>query len=122
MTPRTPVGLWIIVFTNEIFVNFRPSLIMRFEVLTAVKMSMLVFWVVTPCGLVGRFQRFRKTYCLHLLGLNIQCRYKTIIHRCNQQQTSYTSLPKHYMYFTVIRIRKLLDGCHFDFYRYTSET
>jgi hypothetical protein len=28
------------------------------EVLTAVKMSMLVFWVVTPCGLVGRHQRF----------------------------------------------------------------
>jgi hypothetical protein len=25
----------------------------RFEVLTAVKMSMLVFWVVTPCGLVA---------------------------------------------------------------------
>jgi hypothetical protein len=27
----------------------------RFEALTAVKMSMLVFWVVTPCGLVGRY-------------------------------------------------------------------
>jgi hypothetical protein len=26
--------------------------VQRFEVLTAVKMSMLVFWVVTPCGLV----------------------------------------------------------------------
>jgi hypothetical protein len=23
-------------------------------------MSLLVFWVVTPCGLVGRYQRFRK--------------------------------------------------------------
>jgi hypothetical protein len=31
---------------------------LRFEVLTAVKMSMLVFWVVTLCGLVGRYQRF----------------------------------------------------------------
>jgi hypothetical protein len=29
--------------------------LMRFEVLTAVKMWMLVFWVVTPCGLVGRY-------------------------------------------------------------------
>jgi hypothetical protein len=27
---------------------------MRFEVLSAVKLSMLVFWVVTLCGLVGR--------------------------------------------------------------------
>jgi hypothetical protein len=39
---------------------------MRFEVLTAVKMSILVFWVVTQCGLVGRYQRFGGTYCLHL--------------------------------------------------------
>jgi hypothetical protein len=30
------------------------NLSLRFEVLTAVKMSILVFWVVTPCGLVGR--------------------------------------------------------------------
>jgi hypothetical protein len=28
------------------------SVYMRFEVLTAVKMSMLFFWVVTPCVLV----------------------------------------------------------------------
>jgi hypothetical protein len=28
------------------------------EVLTAVKMSLLVFWEVTPCGLVGRYLRF----------------------------------------------------------------
>jgi hypothetical protein len=39
---------------------------MRFEVLTEVKLSMLVFWVVTPCGLVGRYQRFGRTYCLNL--------------------------------------------------------
>jgi hypothetical protein len=26
---------------------------MRFEVFTAVKISMLAFWVVTPCGLVS---------------------------------------------------------------------
>jgi hypothetical protein len=28
-------------------------------------LSMLVFWVVTPCGLQGRYQRFEGTYCLH---------------------------------------------------------
>jgi hypothetical protein len=43
---------------------------MRFEVLPAVKVSMLIFWVVMPCGLTGRYQRFEGTYCLHLLGLN----------------------------------------------------
>jgi hypothetical protein len=30
----------------------------RLEVLTTVKMSMLVFWAVTPCRLVDRYQRF----------------------------------------------------------------
>jgi hypothetical protein len=29
-------------------------------------MSKLVFWAVTPCGLAGRYQRFGRTYCLHL--------------------------------------------------------
>jgi hypothetical protein len=40
---------------------------MRFEVLTAqtVKTSMLIFWVVTLCGLVGRYQSFGGTRCLH---------------------------------------------------------
>jgi hypothetical protein len=28
---------------------------MRFEVLTALKMSVLVFWVMTPCGLVSGY-------------------------------------------------------------------
>jgi hypothetical protein len=32
------------------------------------KISMLVFWVATSCGLVGRYQRFGGTYCLHFQG------------------------------------------------------
>jgi hypothetical protein len=39
---------------------------MTFEVLTAVKMSMVVFRVATQCGLIGRYQRFGGTYCFHL--------------------------------------------------------
>jgi hypothetical protein len=39
-----------------------------FEVLTAVKMSVFIFWVVTPCGPVGRYQSFGETYCPHLQG------------------------------------------------------
>jgi hypothetical protein len=39
---------------------------MRFEVFTVLKMSMMVFWVVTPCGLAGAYQRFEGTYHLHL--------------------------------------------------------
>jgi hypothetical protein len=38
----------------------------RFEVLTVVKMSTLVFCVVTPCGLVGIYQSLREIYSLHV--------------------------------------------------------
>jgi hypothetical protein len=38
----------------------------RYEILTALKISMMLFWVVTPCGIVSRSQNFGGTYCLHL--------------------------------------------------------
>jgi hypothetical protein len=40
--------------------------ILRFEVITAGEMLMLVLWVVTLCGLVGRYQCFEGKYGLHL--------------------------------------------------------
>jgi hypothetical protein len=44
---------------------------MRFEVLTAMKMSILnILPGITPCGLVDRHQRFGGTYCCHLQGGN----------------------------------------------------
>jgi hypothetical protein len=39
---------------------------MKSAVLTAVKISMLSLWVVTPCRLVSRYRRFGESYCLHL--------------------------------------------------------
>jgi hypothetical protein len=44
----------------------------RYAVLWAAKMSMLVFWVVTPCELVGRKQSFGETYYLHLQSTSFQ--------------------------------------------------
>jgi hypothetical protein len=42
---------------------------MRFEVLMALKILLLVFWVVMACGLfIGRYKHYRGTYCLHLQG------------------------------------------------------
>jgi hypothetical protein len=38
----------------------------RYEVLTAVKLKMLIFWVVTPCVRVGRYRRFGEIYGLEL--------------------------------------------------------
>jgi hypothetical protein len=40
---------------------------LRSEVVTAVRM-MMMFWVLAPCRLVGRSQRFGETYCLHPQG------------------------------------------------------
>jgi hypothetical protein len=34
--------------------------LVKFEVLKAVKILMLVFWVVTPCGLVDRYHGSEK--------------------------------------------------------------
>jgi hypothetical protein len=39
-----------------------------FEVLTAVRKKMAVFWVLAPCSLVEVYQRFRGPYCLRHQG------------------------------------------------------
>jgi hypothetical protein len=39
---------------------------MEFEGLTTTKIYIAVFWVMTPCSLVGGCQRFGGTHCLHL--------------------------------------------------------
>jgi hypothetical protein len=46
---------------------------MRSEVFMAVKMSMLVFWVVMPCGLVGRYSaEDGGSMFLHEVGIYLQ--------------------------------------------------
>lgn len=35
------------------------NVVIRFVIHRVVKMFMVVFWVVTPCELVGRYKRFR---------------------------------------------------------------
>jgi hypothetical protein len=51
------------------------------NIVNTFSLSMLVFWVVTPCGLVGRYRRFGETYCLHLqaLKLNTVCFSETLV-------------------------------------------
>jgi hypothetical protein len=41
---------------------------MELEVFTAVKISIVVFWVVTPCSIVGGYMRFGGTCLLHPEG------------------------------------------------------
>jgi hypothetical protein len=44
------------------------EIVTRFEVLVVVKMSVVVFWVVTSCGLLDGYEHFGGTYCHHLQG------------------------------------------------------
>jgi hypothetical protein len=46
---------------------FTRSFCAKFEIVTAVETSML-YWVLIPRCSVGRCQRFKETYCLHLQG------------------------------------------------------
>jgi hypothetical protein len=39
-----------------------------------VHLTVLVFHVITPCGLVGEKQRFGQTHFLHLPGGQYRCR------------------------------------------------
>jgi hypothetical protein len=56
----------------DIFIQW-PKQYEGFSVFTVVKMTMLLlFWVMTPCGLVSRYQRFGETYCLHLQGFSYE--------------------------------------------------
>jgi hypothetical protein len=41
---------------------------MRFEVLTAVKIQVEIFWVMTLCSVVVEYECFRGPYCLYLQG------------------------------------------------------
>jgi hypothetical protein len=39
-------------------------------VFTAVNIQAEVFWDVTPCSFLAKYQRFGRSYCLHLQGEN----------------------------------------------------
>jgi hypothetical protein len=81
---------------------------MRFEVLTAVKMLMLVFWIVTPCGLVGRYQRFGGTYCLHLQVFSPKavCSSQTLVstYKSTQHFNLKTKINRHISYVYVHKV------------------
>jgi hypothetical protein len=53
---------------TQIFVRTVYKHYVRFQVLTAASMKMVVFWVVAPCSLVNLYRRFRGSCCLHHQG------------------------------------------------------
>jgi hypothetical protein len=55
----------------------------RFEVFTAVKIQITVFWFMTPCSVVVRYEYLRGPCCLHLQG-----EHTTILHGVTTQKTS----------------------------------
>jgi hypothetical protein len=61
---------------------------MRSEVLTAVKMSMVVLSVVTQSGFVGEYQRFGGTYCVCLQGCSSETLLLPSLHGVTTQETT----------------------------------
>jgi hypothetical protein len=51
---------------------------MRFELFTAVAILIMLFWVNSPCDLVGRSQRFGEACCLHLQGWSDESEWGTV--------------------------------------------
>jgi hypothetical protein len=44
---------------------------LTFEILKAVIIHIVVFWVLTPCSLVGAYRRFERTCCHYFQGGNV---------------------------------------------------
>jgi hypothetical protein len=80
---------------------------LRFEVLTAVKM---LFWVVTPCGLVGRYQCFGNGDSMFLWNVGVCLR----IHTASQSVTV-TSIALQAMNWTDALFLLLMGLCLFPF-------
>jgi hypothetical protein len=87
----------------------RSQIYARFEVFTAVKIQVQVFWVVKPCSVVVGYQRFTGQCCLHLhnsedLSLNAKHNFGSETYRKIQDGDieSGWQVP--------IKIRKLVAG------------
>jgi hypothetical protein len=57
------------------------------------KMSMLVFWVVTPCGLVGRYFNSKDEESIYLLNVGI---YQQVHTALQTQKTNIGSVSSLY--------------------------
>ena len=44
------------------------SPVMHFSVFTAIRVQIVFFWIVTPCSILGRCRRLRRTCCFSLQG------------------------------------------------------
>jgi hypothetical protein len=62
-----------------------------FDIFTVVKMWIVVIWVVTPCDLVGGYERFGGTYCFHLQGGSGGYTFRAIALMMEAGRTSETS-------------------------------
>jgi hypothetical protein len=56
----------------------------------------MVFWIVMACGLVGRYQRFGRTYCLHLQGPDNGGSIYLLVHTALQPRRQHQRLHHRY--------------------------
>lgn len=74
---------------------------------------MLVFVAITACGLAGRYQRFRGTYCLHLQ--DEVCAFEMLVSVCGSTG-HYNPPAANTDILTAMRTSELmyLLSCHLD--------
>jgi hypothetical protein len=64
-----PAALWTASLQQKIMCVF------TFEIFTAMKVQVEVFWVMTPCSVAVGCQRFGGTCCLHVHGEDLKYVY-----------------------------------------------
>jgi hypothetical protein len=88
-------------FLNDDLNHINSATLVRFKVLTAVKMTSF-FWVVTPCGLAGRYQHFKCHFnpedgdstFLQNVGTYLQVQTTTTKNNINIPILKYTSVSQ----------------------------
>jgi hypothetical protein len=88
------------------------------EILTAVKMSMLAFWVATSRVLEGRYQSFEETYCFHLQGgiKLLMCSQLQLIRNWNILWQCETQFTKHTVLWSKLKIPSLFNSSNMSRY------
>jgi hypothetical protein len=80
---------------TTIQVSVAPHTVLGFDVLTAVKVSTVVFWVATGYGLAVRYKLFEETYCLHLQDRNVGTHLN--VHKASQPRRPPTAYVVQYV-------------------------
>jgi hypothetical protein len=53
-----------------------------------------VFWILTPCGIAGRYRSFEEICCLHFQGSRIRFKFDTEVDKHNETAPLYRQVEE----------------------------